>query len=64
MTATWPEWSVVVTNTDPESFETNTAVVSLQSRVTTEQLYVIADANPDVAAAIEAMPNPPTAEEN
>lgn len=53
----WPGAAVTADNSDTKSFETDSVVLTLQTRVTQQQIHDLSMTNPDIDAAIKALFN-------
>ncbi|QFG04618.1 hypothetical protein PBI_KEZIACHARLES14_42 [Mycobacterium phage Keziacharles14] len=48
MIATWPQWALTASNSDTESLETGTVVLTLSSRIKKTELIAMSD-DPSIA---------------
>ncbi|QFG12542.1 hypothetical protein PBI_TOAKA_42 [Mycobacterium phage Toaka] len=51
----WPQWGLNASNSDPESFETGTVLLTLSSRISMQELVEVAGDDPAIAALLEGL---------
>ncbi|QGH80601.1 hypothetical protein SEA_RAHALELUJAH_41 [Mycobacterium phage Rahalelujah] len=51
----FPVWGLTASNDDPASFETNTVVLAVMTRISRAQLEEQAELDPQIAALLEGL---------